>query len=161
MSLFAYMECSRLTQSSSTFASLLIWADRQLVCDFADATVSVPCMLCLRSCHVQLALCAFLLVICFPCHDLHRSECIELVFMPSWVIFQRVSVFTKSENWLCSSYVRELGRVFCEPFWPQVTLGVLLSLLSSSMPCSYLSCSGFLSCCFAAPKRASWSEISD
>ena len=143
MSLLAYVECSRLTQSSSTFASLLIWADRQLVCDLADAPVSVPCMLCLCS-----------------CHDLHRSECIELVYMPSWVIFQRVSVFTKSENWLCSSYVRELGRVFCEPFWPQVTLGVFLSLLSSSMPCSYLSCSGHLSCCFAAPKRASWSEIS-
>ena len=27
-------------------------------------------------------------------------------------------------------------NIFCDPFWPQVTLGLLLSLLSSSMPCS-------------------------
>ena len=52
MSLIAIMEHPSLSQSSSTFASLLIWADRQLVCDSADATVSVPCMLCLHSCHV-------------------------------------------------------------------------------------------------------------
>ena len=161
MFLFEIMEHPSLSQSSSTFATLWIWADCQLVCNFAGDVVVDPCMLCYCSCHVLLLFCAFLMGVCLSCHDLHRSECIELVNMPTWVIFQHVSVFTKSENWLCSSDVRELGRVFCEPFWPQVTLGVLLSLLSSSMPCSYLSCSGFLSCCFAAPKRALWSEISD
>ena len=139
MYLLVIMEHPSLSQSSSTFASLRIWADHQLVCDVADVIVVDPCMLCHCSCHVELAFCAFLMDVCLPCHDLHRSECIELVYMPSWVIFQHVSVFTKSENWLCFSYVRVPVSIFCEPFWPQVTLELLLSLLSRSMPCSYLS----------------------
>ena len=52
MSLFAIMEHPSLSQSISTFASLWIWEDRQLVCDFADVIVVDPCMLCLCSCHV-------------------------------------------------------------------------------------------------------------
>ena len=52
MSLFVFMEHPSLSQSSSTFSSLRIWADRQLVCDFADVVVVDPCMLCYCSCHV-------------------------------------------------------------------------------------------------------------
>ena len=156
MSLFAYVECSRLTQSSSTFASLLIWADRQLVCDFADATVSVPCMLCLRSCHVELAHCAFLLVICFPCHDLHRSECIELVNMPTWYLICMLQFFTKSVIWLCFFHVHMLAIVFSDPFWIKVTKGLLLSSLSSFMPCLALPWYVPVACSFHALKCASW-----
>ena len=161
MSFFAIMEHPSLSQSSSTFASLRIWADRQLVCDFADVIVVDPCTLCHCSCHVYLAFCAFLMDVCLPCHDLHRGECIELVNMPSWVMFQHVPVFTESGNWLCFCHVRELVSIFCDPFWLKVTKGLLLSLLSSSSPCLSLSCSDPVACCFVAPKRAIWSEIPD
>ena len=161
MSLFAIMEHPSLSQSSSTFASLRIWADCQLVCNFADDVVVDPCMLCYCSCHVLLAFCVLLMDVCLDCHDLLRSECIELVNMPSWVMFQHVPVFTKSENWLCFCYVHMLAIVFSDPFWLKVTKGLLLSSLSSSMPCFTLPCSGPVACSFVAPKRATWSEIPD
>ena len=44
MSLFAIMEHPSLSQSSSTFATSLIWADCQLVCNFADDVVVDPGM---------------------------------------------------------------------------------------------------------------------
>ena len=83
VSLFAIMEHPSLSQASSTFASLRISEYRQLVCDFADVIVVDPCMLCHCSCHFYLAFCAFLRDVCLSCHDLQRSECIELVNMPT------------------------------------------------------------------------------
>ena len=154
MSLFAIME-------HPTFATLWIWADCQLVCNFAGDVVVDPCMLCYCYCHVYLAFCAFLMVVCLSCHELLCSECIELVNMPTWVIFQHVLVFTKSENWLCFSYVHMLAIVFSDPFWLKVTKELLLSSLSRSMPCFTLPCSDPVACSFVAPKRAIWSEIPD
>ena len=108
-----------------------------------------------------LAFCAFLIYVCLSCHDLHRSECIELVNMPSWVMFQHVPVFTKSENWLCFCYVHMLAIEFSDPFWLKVTKGLLLISLSRSVPCFTLPCSGPVACGFVAPKSATWSEIPD
>ena len=161
MHLFAIMEHPSLSQSTSTFATLWIWADCQLVCNFADDVVVDPCMLCYCSCHVKLAFCVFLMGVCLACHDLLCSECIELVNMPTWVMFQHVPVFTKSENWLCFCHVHMLANVFSDPFWLKVTKGLLLSSLSSSMPCFTLPCSGPVACSFVAPKSATWSEIPD
>ena len=161
MSLFANMEHPSLSQSSSTFATLWIWADCQLVCNFADDVVVDPCMLCYCSCHVYLAFCVFLMGVCLACHDLLCSECIELVNMPTWYLFQHAPVFTKSENWLCFCHVHMLANVFSDPFWLKVTKGLLLSSLSSSMPCFTLPCSGPVAYSFVAPKSAIWSEIPD
>ena len=52
-----------------------------------------------------------------------------------------------------------LAIVFSDPFWLKVTKGLLLSSLSSSMPCFTLACSGPVACSFVAPKSATWSEI--
>ena len=57
-------------------------------------------------------------------------------------LFQHAPVFTKSQNWLCFCHVHMLAIVFSDPFWLKVTKGLLLSSLSSSMPCFTLPCSG-------------------
>ena len=49
--------------------------------------------------------------------------------------FQPSVSFTKSENWLCFCHVHMLAIVFSDPFWLKVTKELLLSSLSSSMPC--------------------------
>ena len=161
MSLFAIMEHHSLSQSSSTFATSWIWADCQLVCDFAGDVVVDPCMLCYCSCHVSIAFCAFLMGVCLDCHDMLYSECIELVNMPTWYLFQHAPVFTKSENWLCFCHVHMLAIVFSDPFCLKVTKGLLLSSLSSSMPWFTFPCAGPVACSFVAPKSAIWSEIPD
>ena len=43
-----------------------------------------------------------------------------------------------------------LAIVFSDPFWLKVTKGLLLSSLSSSMPCFTLPCSGPVACSFVA-----------
>ena len=62
---------------------LTICPDCLLVSNFAEDVVVDPCMLCYCSCHVQLAFCVLLMGVCLDCHDLLRSECIELVNMPT------------------------------------------------------------------------------
>ena len=161
MYLFAIMEHPSLSQLSSTFGTSWIWADCLLVSDFADDVVVNPCMLCYCFCHVSIAFCVFLMGVCLAWHDFHRSECIELVNMPTWYMFQHAPVFTKSENWLCFCHVRMLANVFSDPFWLEVTKGLLLRSLSSYMPCVTLPCSDPVACSFVAPKRAIWSEIPD
>ena len=54
-----------------------------------------------------------------------------------------------------------LAIVFSDPFWLKVTKGLLLSALSSFMPCLALSCSGPVASSFVAPNSATWSEIPD
>ena len=44
-----------------------------------------------------------------------------------------------------------LAIVFSDPFWLKVTKGLLLSSLSSSMPCFTLPCSGPVAYSFLAP----------
>ena len=144
-----------------TFASNVSWQILYMLFNLAKLAIVDPCMLWTCSCHVYLAFCAFLIDVCLSCHDLHLSECIELVSMPTWVMFQHVPVFTKYENWLCFCYVRVLVSIFCDPFWLKVTKGLLLSSLSSSMTCFTLTCSGPVACSFVALKRAIWSEIPD
>ena len=62
--------------------------------------------------------------------------------------------FTKSESVNDNCYVHVVAIVFSGPFWLMVSKGLLLSLLSSSMPYLSLSCSDPVACCFVAPKRA-------
>ena len=45
-----------------------------------------------------------------------------------------------------------LVSIFCDPFWLKVTKGLLLSSLSSSMPCFTLPCSDPVAYSFVAPK---------
>ena len=52
-----------------------------------------------------------------------------------------------------------LAIIFSDPFWLKVTKGLLLSSLSSSMPCFTLPCSDPVACSFIAPKRATSSEF--
>ena len=51
-------------------------------------------------------------------------------------------------------YVHMLANVFSDPFWLKVTKGLLLSSLSSSMPCFTLPCSGPVAYSFVALKSA-------
>ena len=161
MSLFAIMEHPSLSQSSSTFATSWIWADCLLVSDFSDNVVVEPCMLCYCSCHVYLVFCVFLMGVCLDCHDLLCCECIELVNMPTWYLFQHAPIFTKSVIWLWCCHVHMLAIVFSDPFWLKVTKGPLLISLCSFMTCFTLPCSGPVAYSFHAPKWATWSEILD
>ena len=92
MPLFAIMEHPSLSQSSSTFA---IKCSRQIVNMFSDFAklVVAPCMLCCCSCHV-----CYLMGVCLVCDAMPRSECIELVNMPTRYLFCHAPVFTKSES---------------------------------------------------------------
>ena len=161
MSLFEIMEQPSLSQSSSTFAISWIWADCLLVSNFADDVVVDPCMLCYCSFHVELEFCVFSMGVCLDYHDMLCSECIELVNMPTSYLILHAPVFTKSENWLCFCHVHILAIVFSDPFWLKVTKRLLLSSLSSSMPCFTFACSGPVAYSFDAPKCATWSEIPD
>ena len=161
MSLFSIMEHPSLSQSSSTFVFSWIWADCLLVSDFVEDVVVDPCMPCYCSCHVELVLCVFLMGVCLDCHDMLCSECTELVNMPTWYLICMLQFFTKSEIWLCFCHVHMLAIVFSDPFWLKVTKGLLLSSLSSSMPCCTLPYSGPIAYSFHAPKCAVWSEIPD
>ena len=60
----------------------------------------------------------------------------------------------KSESVNETCYVYMVAFVFSDPFWLKVTKELLLSSLSSSMPCFTLPCSDPVAYSFVAPKSA-------
>ena len=94
---------------------------------------------------------------CFFCHELLCSECIELTNMPNCYLFLPCPVFLLSlRSVMKLAMFTWVPSYFSDPFWLMVSKGLLFYAISRFLPCLVWLWYVLVACCLLALNMASW-----